>query len=405
MKSNPITDQVKNDFPLLLKKINNKRLVYLDNASTTQKPINVIKAISRFYKEKNANVHRGVYKLSHQASLEFDAARKTVAQFINASEDEIIFTRNTTESINLLSYTIPSIIHKDKKEIVLTELEHHSNLVPWQQLAKREGFFLKFTKIKENLNLDYDNARDNISDKTGIVSMSYRSNVFGITNDVKKIIDIAHKNMALVIIDAAQVIAHRKIDVKSLDCDFLVFSGHKMLGPTGIGVLYGKKELLRKMSPFNFGGDMVDIVEYNSASWKEPPAKFEAGTPNLAGAVGLMEAIRYLEELGLNNIYERENELNENMIEKLKKIKGVKIYNEKGEGIISFNLDNLHAHDVASLMDDYGICIRAGHHCAMPLMNKLGLTGTCRISFSFYNTFEEIDVFINALKEIIGVIQ
>lgn len=404
MKYNKITDLTKNDFPLLLNKFNNKRLIYLDNASTTQKPISVINAVSRFYKKKNANVHRGVYNLSQEASSEFDAARKTIANFINASEDEIIFTRSTTESINLLSYTIQSILNDNKREIVLTEIEHHSNLVPWQQLAKRKGFILKFIKIKKDCTLDYNNAGDIINDKTGIVCISYRSNVLGVTNDVKMIVNIAHKNGALVVVDAAQVIAHRKIDVKDIGCDFLAFSGHKMLGPTGIGGLYGKKELLEKMEPFNFGGDMVNVVEYDSASWKEPPAKFEAGTPNIAGAVGLMESIKYLDKLGLNNIYEREKELGKNMVEKLKKIKGVKIYNESGEGIISFNIDNIHSHDVASLISDYGICIRAGHHCAMPLMNKLGLTGACRVSLSFYNTIEEIDIFIEALKEIIGVL-
>src|SRR3989338_10530602 len=355
MESNKITDKIKNDFPLLSRKINSKNLVYLDNAATTQKPSSVINAISIFYKKKNANINRGLYKLSQEASLEYDAARKTIAKFINASENEIIFTKNTTESINLLSYTLSSIINENKKEIVLTELEHHSNLVPWQQLAKREGFVLKFIKIKEDFSLDYDSALNTINDKTGIVSISYRSNVIGITNDVKKIIDIAHKNGALVIIDAAQVIAHRKIDVQNLGCDFLAFSGHKIFGPTGIGILYGKKELLEKMTPFNFGGDMVKSVEYTTASCKEPPTRFEAGTQNLAGAIGLMEAIKYLEKIGLNNIYEREKELYEYTIEKLKKIDRIEIYNEKGEGIISFNLKNTHAHDVASLMDDYSI--------------------------------------------------
>jgi len=404
MESNKITDKIKNDFPLLSRKINSKNLVYLDNAATTQKPSSVINAISIFYKKKNANIHRGLYKLSQEASLEYDAARKTIAKFINASENEIIFTKNTTESINLLSYTLSSIINENKKEIVLTELEHHSNLVPWQQLAKREGFVLKFIKIKEDFSLDYDSALNTINDKTGIVSISYRSNVIGITNDVKKIIDISHKNGALVIIDAAQVIAHRKIDVQNLGCDFLAFSGHKIFGPTGIGILYGKKELLEKMTPFNFGGDMVKSVEYTTASWKEPPTRFEAGTQNLAGAIGLMEAIKYLEKIGLNNIYEREKELYEYTIEKLKKIDRIEIYNEKGEGIISFNLKNTHAHDVASLMDDYAICIRGGHHCAMPLMNKLGVPGTCRVSLSFYNTFEDIDSFIDALKKVEAVL-
>lgn len=401
--SEKIFHDIKKDFPIFERKFSGKDLVYLDNAATTQKPAVVIDTISKFYKEKNANIHRGIYKLSQEASLEYDSARKAVADFINAYENEVIFTRSATESINLLSYTIKSIIGKGKKEIVLTELEHHSNLIPWQQMAKREGFSLKFIKLKKDFTLDYEDAKNKITNKTAIVSISHRSNVFGIINDVKRIADIAHKKGALVIVDSAQTVAHIKIDVKKLGCDFMAFSGHKMLGPAGIGVLYGKEEILENLMPFNFGGDMVKKAGFNSAEWSNIPAKFEAGTQNTAGAVGLMEAVKYLKKLGLNNIYEYEKNLGEYALKKLKEINNIKIYSENGSGIISFNLEKMHPHDIASLMDDYGICIRGGHHCAMPLMEKLGLSGTCRISLCFYNTYSEIDVFIAALKKIIEV--
>lgn len=393
--------ELRKDFPIFKVKINNKPLIYLDNTATTQKPKQVINAIKEYYETTNANIHRGVYKLSEDATQKYEEAHKTVAKFINADEKEIIFTRNTTESINLLSYCLPSILN-DRDEILLTEMEHHSNLVPWQQLAERNNMKLKFIKIKPDYTLDYDDAEKKITEKTAIVSITHISNALGTINDVKRIIKFGKKKGALTIVDAAQSVPHIIIDVKDLDCDFLAFSGHKMLGPTGIGVLYGRKDLLEKMSPFNFGGDMIKKVSYEGAEWNDLPMKFEAGTPHITGAIGLSSAINYLENISMDNIHAWEKELLNYALEKMKKIPGVVIYNsgiKNSSGIISFNIDKIHAHDVASIMNDYGVCIRGGHHCAMPLMNKLGITGTGRASFYFYNTFEDVDVFIQALKK------
>jgi cysteine desulfurase/selenocysteine lyase len=389
------------EFPILSRKINTNPLIYMDNASTTQKPMQVINVISNFYKNTNANVHRAVYTLGEEATAEYDSARRTIAKFINASEKEVIFTKGTTESLNLLSYTLSSITDKNRKEIVLSELEHHSNIIPWQQLAKREGFKLKFIAVKDDLTLDYKDALNKITEKTAIVSITHRSNVFGLVCDVQKIISIAHSKGALVIIDSAQTAAHLSIDVRALDCDFMVFSAHKMFGPTGIGALYGKEKLLEKLPPFNFGGSMVDKVSYESASWTTIPIKFEAGTPDISGAIGFGEAVNYINKIGIENISKTEHELGRYALDKLSKVPGIKIYSPDGSSILSFNLNNVHPHDVASLLNDYGICIRAGHHCAMPLMQKIGISGTCRVSLAFYNTFEEIDKLAEALKKIV----
>ncbi len=399
--NNEKAGQLREDFPIFKVKMNSKPLIYLDNTATTQKPKQVINSMKEYYETTNANIHRGVYKLSEQATEKYEEAHKTVAKFINADEREIIFTRNTTESINLLSYSLPSII-KDRDEIVLTEMEHHSNLVPWQQLAKRNNMKLKFIKIKPDYTLDYEDAEEKITEKTAIVSITHISNALGTINDVKRIIAVAKEKGAVAIIDGAQSIPHMVVDVKDLGCDFLVFSGHKMIGPTGIGVLYGRKELLERMSPFNFGGDMIKKVSYESAEWNDLPMKFEAGTPHIAGAIGLAEAIKYLEKIGMNNIHLWEKKLLEYALEKIKQIPGIIIYNsglKNSSGILSFNFEKIHAHDVASIISDQGVCIRGGHHCAMPLMNKLGITGTSRASFYFYNTFEDVDVFIQALKK------
>tara|TARA_Y100000310_G_scaffold91480_1_gene88843 strand:- start:5138 stop:6373 length:1236 start_codon:yes stop_codon:yes gene_type:complete len=400
--NNSTAKKLKEDFPIFK---NNKNLIYLDNAATSQRPKQVIDSIKDFYENSNANINRGLYTLSEEATKKYNESRKIISDFINANEKEIIFTRNTTESINLLSYTIKSIIPKGKDEIVLTEMEHHSNLIPWQQLAKRNNMKLKFIKIKSDFTLDIEDAKQKITDKTAILSIVHISNTLGTINPVKELIKIAKekgKNI-LTIVDAAQSISHIKIDVEDLDCDFLAFSSHKMLGPTGIGVLYGKISLLEKLEPFNFGGGMIKSVSYEDAIWNTVPEKFEAGTQNIGETIGLAEAIEYIKKIGINNIEKWERELMIYALEKIKKIEGIKIYNagiKNTSSILSFNLKNIHSHDIASLLNDYGIAIRAGHHCAMPLMKKLGISGTARASLCFYNTYEDIDKFVKALNEI-----
>ena len=399
-KANELRMNVKEEFPIFR---NHKNLVYLDSAATSQKPVQVIEALKKFYENENANIHRGVYNLSEITTEKYDNSRKIIADFINASPEEIIFTRNTTESINFLSYTIKEILPEGKDEIVLTEMEHHSNLVPWQQFAKRNNLKLKFIPITENYELDYKKAKELINNKTIILAVTHTSNVLGTVNDVKSLIEFAKEKNALTIIDAAQSVPHMKINVKELDCDFLAFSGHKIYGPLGIGVLYGKQELLEELSPFLTGGGMIDNVSYEKTSFAEPPKKFEAGTPNIEGAIVLGESIKYFEGLGINNIENYEKELLEYALEKLNLVNGVEIYNpgkEKSISVISFNLKGIHPHDVASILNDENIAIRAGHHCCMPLMKKLGISGTCRISLAVYNTKEDIDKLINGLKKV-----
>ena len=393
----------KNLFPIFEK---NPALVYLDSAATTQKPKIVIDKEKEFYKNKNSNIHRGLYKLSEEATQEYEGARKIIAKFINASQNEIIFTKGTTESLNLLAYTIDSLTwenkNKGKNEILLTEMEHHSNLVPWQQLEKAFGYKLKFIPIKKDLTLDYNKAKKLINKNTAIVSISMISNALGTQNDVKSLIKLAKKHKAITIVDAAQAIAHKKINVKELDCDFLAFSGHKTFAPFGIGVLYGKYKLLDKMRPFHFGGDMIESVSFNSSTFQNPPIKFEAGTQNIAGAIALGEAISFINKIGIKNIENYESKLTDYTYNKLKTIKGITIYKPKNsQNIISFNLNGIHCHDVAQILSDkFNICIRAGHHCAMPLMTKLKIAGTCRISISIYNTKEDIDKLISGLIKV-----
>lgn len=393
----------KNLFPIFEK---NPALVYLDSAATTQKPKIVIDKEKEFYKNKNSNIHRGLYKLSEEATQEYEGARKIIAKFINASQNEIIFTKGTTESLNLLAYTIDSLTwenkNKGKNEILLTEMEHHSNLVPWQQLEKAFGYKLKFIPIKKDLTLDYNQAKKLINKNTAIVSISMISNALGTQNDVKSLIKLAKKHKAITIVDAAQAIAHKKINVKELDCDFLAFSGHKTFAPFGIGVLYGKYKLLDKMRPFHFGGDMIESVSFNSSTFQNPPIKFEAGTQNIAGAIALGEAISFINKIGIKNIENYESKLTDYTYNKLKTIKGITIYKPKNsQNIISFNLNGIHCHDVAQILSDkFNICIRAGHHCAMPLMTKLKIAGTCRISISIYNTKEDINKLISSLIKV-----
>jgi len=399
--NNKTAKKLKKNFPIFK---NNKGLIYLDNAATSQRPKQVIKAVIDFYEKDNANIERGFYTLAEKAMKEYNNAREVVAGFINAFPEEVIFTRNTTESLNLLSYTISSIIPKGKDEIVLTEMEHHSNLVPWQQFAKKNKMKLKIIKIKEDFTLDMEDAKQKITNKAAILSFTHVSNVLGTINPIEELVRLGKSHGAITIIDAAQSVSNIKIDVKKLGCDFLVFSSHKMLGPTGIGVLYGKREILEKIPPFNFGGGMIKKVEWGSAEWAELPEKFEAGTQNIAEAIGLREAIKYLEEIGLKNIADWERELTKYALKKLGEIPEIKIYNpgsDKSAGIISFNLEKIHPHDVSSLLNEKRIAVRAGHGCAMPLMKKLGIPqGVSRISFSIFNTFEEIDKLTDALKKI-----
>jgi cysteine desulfurase / selenocysteine lyase len=377
-------------FPILTRRINNKRLVYLDSAATTQKPKQVIEAIRKYYENSNANVHRGVHLLSEEATGLYEGARETVASFINAEKEEIVFTKNATEAINLVANTV--LFTKDD-EIVLTKMEHHANIVPWQMIAEKTGAKLRFVNLTKEHNLDMAHFRSVLNKNTKLVAVTHMSNVLGVVNDVKKIKEMAG---VLVLVDAAQSVAHRKIDVKDIDCDFLVFSAHKMYGPTGIGVLYAKKELLETLPPFLTGGDMIKTVSVTKTTFNDIPHKFEAGTPNIAGAVGFAEAVRFMEE-HRDFIHENEQELSTYCREQLQKISGIRLFSEGP--IISFTLDNIHPHDIAAVVDGEGVAIRGGHHCAMPLMHELDIQGTARISIGVYNTKEDIDIVISALKK------
>ncbi len=398
---NNIAKILKEDFPIFK---HNLGLVYLDNAATSQKPKQVIDSILNFYEKDNANVGRGVYSLSARATKRYEDARKVVANFIKAEQKEIIFTKNTTESLNLLSYVLSSILPQGKNEILLTEMEHHSNLVPWQQLAKRNNMKLQFIKITKDFTLDMNDLAKKLTDKTAIFAFTYASNVLGTINDVKLLNKLAKSKGAITIIDAAQAIQHLSINVKEIGCDFLAFSSHKMLGPNGIGILFGKKELLEKLPPFNTGGGMIESVSVDSSTWQNTPEKFEAGTQNIAGAVGLAAAIDYIKKVGIENIKEWENQLLKYTLKRLNEVSNIKIYSsglDKSVSLISFNLPGIHPHDVASLLDQKKIAIRAGHMCVMPLMSALGVKGgVCRVSLAFYNTFEDIDVLVDSLKEI-----
>lgn len=394
MISKPITE-IKKDFPIFRKK-----LVYLDNASTSQKPQQVIDSVKKFYEEDNANVHRGIYRLSQRSTIAYEKAHEIVAKFINADFREIIFTRGTTESLNLLAYSLGRKL-QEGDEIVLTEMEHHSNLVPWQQLAKEKKLVLKFIPVKEDFTLDRQKARRLITEKTKIVAVVHTSNMLGTVNPVKEISKIAHDAGSLVVLDAAQSVPHIPVDVKEIDCDFLAFSGHKMCGPTGIGVLYGKKELLEKMDPFHYGGDMIREVGFNESSWNNIPWKFEAGTPNIAGAIGLASAIEYLQRIGMNEINRYCQELTEYALKELKKVSGLKIIgplSNRGPAV-SFTLEGIHPHDLSEILDRDNIAIRGGHHCVMPLHSRLGISGTGRVSFYFYNDKVEIDKLIEGVRK------
>lgn len=386
------------DFPILSVKVNGKKLCYLDNAATTQKPKQVLKALEDYYTKYNANIHRGIHKLSEIATVKYEEAKKKVADFINAEFEEVIFTRGTTESLNLLAYSLGADL-KRGDEIVISVSEHHSNLVPWQQLAKQKGLKLKFIGVDSYGKIGLPHAKHLITKKTKIVSVVHVSNVFGIENQVKELAKLAHDNGAVFVLDAAQSVPHMKIDVKKLDCDFLAFSSHKMYGPMGIGALYGKKELLAKMKPFIYGGDMIKEVTYDYSTWADLPWKFEAGTPNVAGAIGFGAAVDYLNSIEIKRIESYEKDLADYARKELHKIPGVTIYGTGGS-IVSFNVDNLHPHDVSTILDREGIAVRGGHHCAMPLMREMSPRGMVRASFSFYNTKKDVARLVTAVKKV-----
>ncbi|MBC1244393.1 cysteine desulfurase [Listeria welshimeri] len=395
--------KIRADFPILDQEINEKPLAYLDNAATSQKPKQVIEALTHYYEFDNANVHRGVHTLAARATDAYESARVKVAKFIHAREvAEIIFTRGTTSAINLVvdSYAEANIEAGD--EIVISYLEHHSNLIPWQQLAKRKGAVLKYIELEEDGTISVEQAKKTIGEKTKIVALAHVSNVLGTITPIREIAAIAHKFGAVILVDGAQAVPHMEVNVVDLDADFYAFSGHKMMAPTGIGALYGKRELLDAMEPTEFGGEMIDFVELYDSTWKELPWKFEAGTPIIGGAIALGAAIDYLAEVGLANIHAHEQALASYAIEEMSKIDGITIYGPKDAskrcGLVTFNLEGAHPHDIATILDEDGIAIRAGHHCAQPLMKWLDVSSTARASFYIYNTKEEIDALIDGLK-------
>ncbi len=396
--------ELRNDFPIFKKKINGKDLVYLDNASTTQKPYSVINSITDFYSNYNSNIHRAVYQLAEEATDLYEQSRKKIANFINVRPEEIIFTRNTTESINLIAHSWARSNLKKDDVIAITEIEHHSNIVPWQILCQEIGTRLEYVGIDESGFLDVEYLIELISSrKVKLVSISHMSNVLGTIVPIERIIKTAHQYDIPVIVDGAQSVPHMPVDAKNLDCDFLVFSAHKMLGPTGVGVLYAKKELLEKMKPFMGGGDMIKEVFKFHTNYNEVPYKFEAGTPNIADVVGFGAAVDYLEKIGMENIRKYEIYLTEYALESMQSLKYITIYGPMDSkfrgGVISFNIADIHPHDLATIMNDHGIAIRSGHHCAQVLMQRLDVPATSRASFYIYNTKEEIDKFVNAIKE------
>lgn len=395
---------LRNDFPIFKKKINGKELVYLDNASTTQKPYSVIDSITDFYTNYNSNIHRAVYQLAEEATELYEKSREKIANFINVRPEEIVFTRNTTESINLIAHSWARSNLKKDDGIVITELEHHSNIVPWQILCQEIGTRLEYVGIDENGFLDLEHMIELISSKkVKLVSLSHMSNVLGTIVPIEGIIKVAHQHGIPVIVDGAQSVPHMPVNVKNMDCDFLVFSAHKMLGPTGVGVLYAKKEFLEKMRPFMGGGDMIKEVFKFHTNYNEVPYKFEAGTPNIADVVGFGAAIDYLEKIGMENIRRHEISLTDYALESILSLKYVTVYGPRDPkyrgAVISFNIADIHPHDLATIMNDHGIAIRSGHHCAQVLMQRLDVPATSRASFYIYNTKEEIDKFVNAIKE------
>ena len=393
---------LRRDFPILDQIVNDEPLVYLDNAATTQKPTQILEAIAAYYEKDNANVHRGVHTLAERATAAYEAARERVRSFIHAaSTKEVLFTRGTTTSLNWVARYAENVLQPGD-EVLISVMEHHSNIIPWQEACKKTGARLIYAYLKDGM-LDLADFRSKLTEKTRFVALAHVSNVLGVVNPIKEIAELVHQANALLVVDGAQSVPHMKIDVQDLDVDFFAFSGHKMLGPTGIGVLYGKEELLERMSPVEFGGEMIDFVYEQEATWKELPWKFEAGTPNIAGAIGLAAAIDYLDKIGMETVHQYEQELIAYAFPKLQAVEGLTIYGSEDlaqrSGVISFNLAGLHPHDVATALDYEGVAVRAGHHCAQPLLSYLGVAATVRASFYLYNTKADCDKLVEALQK------
>jgi cysteine desulfurase/selenocysteine lyase len=396
-------EKIRSYFPILQQKVYGKPYIYLDNAATALRPMQVLQAIEQTYTKFNGNPHRGAHYMSNQTTEHFEAVRDKVKQFLNAEKrEEIIFTKGTTESINLVAYSFGEAFINEGDEIIVSEMEHHANIVPWQLLAQRKKAVVKVIPITDKGELLIDQLENLITPRTKIISVNMVSNVLGTINPVKQIIEIAHQNQVPVLIDAAQAIPHIKIDVQDMDCDFLAFSGHKLYGPTGVGCLYGKKELLDKMPPFLGGGEMIDKVSFSGTTFNELPYKFEAGTPNFTEVIGLGAAIDFVNELGLEAISDYENQLMEYAISKLKTIEGIRFIGEAKNkaSVISFLVKNIHPYDMGMFLDKMGFAVRTGHHCAEPLIDRLKIPGTVRISLAIYNTTEEIDLFVTAVKKV-----
>lgn len=399
---------IRSEFPILERKVKGKPLIYFDNAATSQKPTQVIDAIAHYYAYYNANIHRGLHTLADEATAAFEASRAAVQSFIQAKHpEEIIFTKGTTESINLVANSWGNAFLKEGDEIIISSLEHHANIVPWQMIAEKKGASIKVIPIDINGKLDMDTFEKMLSNKTKIVSIVHASNALGVINPVEKIIELAHQKGALVMVDGAQSSVHLDIDVQKMDCDFFAFSGHKIYGPTGIGILYGKKHLLESMPPYQGGGEMIKEVTFEKTTYNELPFKFEAGTPNIADAIVLKSAIEFISRVGKSNIRKHEELLLEYATSKLKEIPGLHIIGDiqPKVSVISFTIDGVHPQDLAILLDNQGIAVRTGHHCAQPLMQCLGIVGTTRASFAAYNTIEEVNTFIEALNKAIKMLK
>jgi len=394
---------IRAQFPALHQEVNGRPLVYFDNGATSQKPQMVIDAITHYYSKENSNIHRGVHFLSQQATDKYEASREAVRRFINAgSIEEIIITRGTTEAINLVSSCLARSLFKTGDEVIISAIEHHSNIVPWQMACEQSGAILKVIPVLDSGELDMDTYRDLLNEKTKLVAVNHISNALGTINPIEEMIPLAHAKGALVLIDGAQAVPHAKVDVQALNADFYCFSAHKMYGPTGVGILYGKKDILEKMPPYQGGGEMIKEVKFEGSTYNDLPFKFEGGTPNIAGGIGLEAAIRFMEELGVENIAKQEAELLAYATEKLKAIGGIRFVGEAKNkaGLVSFLMEGIHPYDAGTILDKLGIAIRTGHHCAQPVMDRFDIPGTMRASFAVYNTKEEIDVFIAGIERV-----
>ena len=404
MKTKFDPNKLREDFPVLDRVVNKNKLVYLDNAATSQKPKSVIDSLTQYYSTYNSNVHRGVHTLSVEATEAYENARVKLSDFIGSIPEEVIWTRNTSESINIVAYGLKNKVSSGDN-IVISRMEHHSNLVPWQQLCDQTGASLRYLEHNLEGRIDLIDAKAKIDTKTKIIAITHMSNVLGVINPIKEIREMSKKFGSYLVLDGAQSVPHFKVNVNDLDCDFLSFSAHKMLGPTGIGLLYGKEELLNEMPPFYFGGDMISEVSYETAKWNDLPYKFEAGTPNIADAIATGAAVDYLNSVGMDNIFEHEEDITKYALEKFKELDGYNIIGPTDEeargGVISFTHNKIHPHDIGEILDKFGIAIRTGHHCAMPLVRSYEIVAAARASFYLYNTKEEIDLLIDALKEVV----